>query len=204
MGARRTIFDNYDSLEHFRRVADFARTISALPRGSENLASDVTFDLEELHPKLFDALAACVRVYARSETEEDLAQLALSGRRFLESIADALFPPSEEQFEGRLVTKERYRNRLWAYLKLAMIRTGKFEEQAFSSMGKEVDRLIELFNSALHDRITKDRITEALIDLVSWIRAVADLDRRGFRQPYLAYRGELVSFAREIIKNQSP
>jgi hypothetical protein len=41
LGARRTIFDNYDSLDHFRRIADFARVVSKLPGGSEELASEV-------------------------------------------------------------------------------------------------------------------------------------------------------------------
>jgi hypothetical protein len=41
----------------------------------------------------------------RAETEEDLAQAALSGRRLLEKTADYLFPPQPTDWNGRKVGK---------------------------------------------------------------------------------------------------
>lgn len=73
IGARRTIFDNYDSLEHFKRVASFKAFCSQLPELNSSQASDLAHSLEELHPKLFDAFAAAARTLERTETEEDLA-----------------------------------------------------------------------------------------------------------------------------------
>jgi hypothetical protein len=51
-GARRTIFDNYDTLEHFQRVKDFNRVFSAFAGLSDDQMSDMTLTLEDLHPKL--------------------------------------------------------------------------------------------------------------------------------------------------------
>lgn len=46
IGARGTIFDNYDSVDHFQRVADFLRVFSTLPDVDAEKASDLCFYLE--------------------------------------------------------------------------------------------------------------------------------------------------------------
>lgn len=81
LGARRTIFDNYDTLEHFRRVGRFRDTMIQLTRNSDDRVSDLVLNIEELHPYLFDILFAAVDALARAETTEQLAQASLSGRR---------------------------------------------------------------------------------------------------------------------------
>lgn len=51
-GARRTIFDNYDTLEHFRRVEKFRGEIMETSDFTEDRVSDFVLNLEELHPYL--------------------------------------------------------------------------------------------------------------------------------------------------------
>lgn len=199
MGARRTIFDNYDNLQHFRRVSDFGRIYVDLLGGSEEISSEVSLVLEELHPGLFDVLASSVRALERAETPEDLAQIALSGRRFLEALADYLYPASDKPFEGRQVKKENYRNRLWAYIKTTMVTAAKFEERKLQALGKEVDRLIEAFNAGLHHRPVREKITASIRDLVAWVGNLSKIDRRSFRRPYLAYTEELHVFMLDVL-----
>jgi hypothetical protein len=146
-GARRTIFDNYDSLEHFRRVEIFRHLITKLGGVTEDRASDLVLNLEELHPYLFDILFAAFDTFGRAETAEQLAQASLSGRRFLEHLADSLYPPTDEKFEGRkgqrTVRKTNYRNRLWAFVEATMDKIGRFDEQKFVRLGQETDRLYD-------------------------------------------------------------
>lgn len=111
-GARRTIFDNYDSLDHFKRVESFKSFCSGLPGLDNDAASALAHSLEELHPKLFDAFAAAARTLERAETEEDYAQAALSGRRLLERTADSLFPPQELDWNGRKVGPAQHSTRI--------------------------------------------------------------------------------------------
>lgn len=197
-GARRTIFDNYDSLEHFKRVESFKSFCSKLPALSDDDASAIAHSLEELHPKLFDALAAAARTLERAETEEDYAQAALSGRRLLERAADALFPPQEIDWNGRKVGPAQYKNRLWAYIDKALSSTDAPADH-LKILGKEADRLIELFNSGLHASPTREKVELAFRDLVIWLSSVIDINPSMARDPYQPYGLEIDSFMRSIL-----
>ena len=197
-GARRTIFDNYDSLEHFKRVASFRSFCSRLPSLTDDDASALAHSLEELHPKLFDAFAAAARTLERAETEEDYAQAALSGRRLLERTADALFPPQEIDWNGRKVGPAQYKNRLWAYIEKALSTTGA-PAGRLRPLGKEADRLIELFNSGLHASPSRDKVELAFRDLIVWLSTVIDISPSMARDPYEPYGVEIRSFLQSVL-----
>src|SRR5580700_6186375 len=72
--------------------------------------------LDDLNPALFDALGAAVDVLRRARTEEHVAQVALSGRRYLEQLADVLFPAQEKEHNGRKVGRAEFKNRIWAFI----------------------------------------------------------------------------------------
>jgi hypothetical protein len=201
--ARRTIFDNYDTLDHFRRVEKFRRLITEIGIAAENRVSDLVLNLEELHPYLFDILFAAVDSLARAETAEQLAHTSLSGRRFLEYFADSLFPPRETMFLGRkgerAVAKANYKNRIWAFVETTMNGVGELDEQKFLRLGTEADRLCDLFNSGLHHHATKNKVATALIDLVSWASEVIEIDPASVRKPYGAYEEEMRKFFIDVV-----
>jgi hypothetical protein len=190
-GARRTIFDNYDTIEHFRRVADYSRVFAKFEGVSEDRAADLATTLEELHPKLFDTFASAARALERAETEDDFAQAALSGRRFLEKIADYLFPPQEESRKNRKVGPAQHKNRLWAYLEETIDEVGITDSTTLSTLGNEVDRLLDLFNAGLHADPTRVKVEGAFRDLALWLNKVIDISPSHMRRPYLAYEEEL-------------
>jgi len=193
-GARRTIFDNYDTLEHFKRVEDFKGVFSGFKNLDSNYASDLVLSLEELHPKLFDAFAAAARTLERAETEEDYAQAALSGRRLLEKIADYLFPPREEVWNKRKVGRLEYKNRLWAYIEQTTTELAITDPNILTTLGKEVDHLVELFNAGLHTDPTQDKVEAAFSSLLIWLSDVIKLSPVAARRPYLAYEQVLMKF----------
>lgn len=192
-GVRRTSFDNYDSLDHFKRVESFKSFCSRLPDLNSDDASALAHSLEELHPKLFDAFAAAARTLLRSETEEDYAQVALSGRRLLEQTADALFPPRDEEWNGRKVGIHQYKNRLWAYVESALSASGEPSERLMP-LGEEVDRLVSLFNFGLHATPTREKVELAFRDLIIWLSKVVDINPAMSRDPYQPYMGEIKRF----------
>jgi len=200
-GARRTVFDNFDSIEHFKRVEDFKRIFSQFNNLGEARASDLAHCLEEVHPKMFDAFASAARALERAETGEDYAQAALSGRRLLEKTADYLFPPREEDRNGRKVGRAEYKNRLWAYIEDTLTGITACESNTLATLGKEADRLVELFNSGLHADPTREKIESALTSLVIWLSEVIDLSPEAARRPYLAYEQELLKFWGEVTKD---
>jgi hypothetical protein len=199
-GARRTIFDDFDSLEHFRRVEDFKCIFAGFNGFGEDRASDLILNLEEVHPKLFDAFASAARTLARAETEEDYAQAALSGRRLLERIADYLFPPRDEKWNGRKVGRAEYKNRLWAYIEQTVAASGK-AESSLSIFGSEADRLVELFNAGLHASPTKTKVEAAFVSLATWLSDVIALSPASVRRPYLAYDDSLRGFIEDVVRD---
>jgi hypothetical protein len=198
VGARHTIFDEYDTLDHFKRVADFQKIFTKIDGVGEDLASDLVLTLEELHPKLFDAFASAARLLERAETEEDLAQAALSGRRLLEKTADYLFPPKEEKINGREIGKAQYKNRIWAYIEQTITKDKRIAPEMLTTLGEEANRLIKLFNTGLHADLKKDKVEKAFRDLVLWLKQLIDINHKQVRRPYLAYEGEMRKFFNEI------
>jgi hypothetical protein len=201
IGARRTIFDTYDTAKHFRRVADFQRIFSGFDGLDEDQASDLSLRLEELHPKLFDAFASAARALERAETGEDLAQSSLSGRRLLEELANYLFPPQSALWNGRKVGRAEYRNRLWAFIERTLNEMPESDPSNFDRLGKELDRLVELFNSGLHAETSRKRIEAGFRDLVIWLAAVIELSPVTTRLPYLAYEPGLNSFFERLARD---
>jgi hypothetical protein len=202
VGARHTIFDNYDTLDHFKRVEDFKTVFARFDGLDHNKVSDLAFVLEEIHPKLFDVLASAARTMARAQTEEDLAQASLSGRRLLEAVANYLFAARDATWKGRRVDLPAYKNRLWAYLEESLRESGLQDSVILCKMGREVDRLIELFNSGLHANPSKDTIEEAFRDLVVWLTRAIEISPTYARRVYLAYEEEIKAFAQKVIDSK--
>lgn len=200
IGARRTIFDKYDTLDHFKRVIDFQRVFAKFDGVDEDLASDLVLTLEELHPKLFDAFASAARVIERAETGEDLAQAALSGRRLLAQVADYLFPPQEKELKGRKIGKAEYKNRLWAYIEQTINEDETIDPQILQTLGTEADRLVEMFNKGLHSDLKRDKVVVAFRDLLLWLKKLVELSPAHAKRPYLAYEEEFGKFIWSITE----
>lgn len=53
-GARRTVFDNYDSLDHFERISDFSEVLKEEVGLDSDIISDFVHVTEEVNPRLFE------------------------------------------------------------------------------------------------------------------------------------------------------
>ena len=88
IGARRTIFDSYDTLEHFKRVEDFKRVFSKFDNLSADRVSDIALSLEELHPRLFDTFASAARVLEHNLLRFQHAQILVPLTRTYRIVLD--------------------------------------------------------------------------------------------------------------------
>lgn len=202
VGARRTIFDNYDSLEHFKRVEDFKLVFAGFKGLDADRASDLALSLEEIHPKLFDAFSSAARTLERAETAEDYAQAALSGRRLLEQTADYLFPPRKGKWHGHKIGRADHGNRLWAYIEQTVAALSIPDSDSLSNLGKEADRLIKLFNAGLHADPTRKKVEAAFVALVIWLSEVISLSPAAARRPYLAYEEAIMGFIDDVTRDR--
>ncbi len=194
IGARRTIFDDYDYLEHFQRIKKFCDIFSSFTKVDGDMLSDIIINLEEIHPNLFDSFSSAAMAIQRAETEEDIAQASLSGRRVLEKIADYLFPPQTDDWNGRKIGEAEYKNRLWAYIENTLLGIGIQDKNVLERMGNEVNRLIDLFNKGIHSKMKKIEIEDAFCDLIIWLLEIVNISPSAIRRPYVAYQKKLLEF----------
>ncbi|MGF6172809.1 hypothetical protein [Ensifer sp. 4252] len=193
-GAHGTIFDDYDTPAHFQLVKAFCQAVAPyLPEGHDD-ASELAMVLEDLNPRLFNALGSAVVALGRARNEEDVAQAAISGRRFLEQLADVLFPPQTQLHNNRAVNKQQYKNRLWAFI------ADNIQDAArIKLIGAELDRLIEEFNAGLHGDMTKERMLKALSDTALLTSTLLALNPQDVRKPYYAHRQKMLDVFREAF-----
>lgn len=198
MGAHGTIFDNYyANYDHLSRIQDFKDIFLTLPNITDDILDNVVVSLEELHPKLFNAFASMARTFSRIESEEDIAQCSISGRRFLEQLANYLFPPQENLHNGRTVGKAQYKNRIWAYIN-DTVEKNSLDPTSIGRIGKKLDEIIDNFNTGLHGDLNKMEISALIEKLLYFIIDLVNISPQDMRKPYLAHEDEIEKFMNEL------
>ncbi|WP_417601961.1 hypothetical protein [Pararhodobacter oceanensis] len=199
-GAGRTILDDFDTPRHFERVAAFRELLTSWLSGDEDDSYQLTMMLEDLSPKLFNALGAAAERLSSAENEEEVAQVAVSGRRYLEQLADALFPPTDAPRGKRILNKKAYRNRLWAFAENHL----QDDPERLSTIGSEIDRVVGELNACLHADQSKDRVARSIADAALLTAALFALNPSGIRNGYLAYMGSLRAFVGKLSAQSRP
>jgi len=198
-GAHGTIFDDYDTLEHFSRVEAFRKMVSNfLPDGDDG-ADELVLLLEDLSPRLFSTLGAVARALEIATHEEDLAQVGVSARRFLEQLSDVLFPPREEKYKGMDVSRNEFKNRLLAYIDQAIPEEEAGKAERWDQLRKELGRVHDEVNAAVHGTPDKPRVSKALSDLACLSAVLLQLNPEMARNPYFAFNESITNFLKEAL-----
>lgn len=179
---------------YFERVAAFRGILNESLPGGEDDAYQLTMTLEDLSPKLFNALGTAAEWLANAENEEEVAQVAISGRRYMEQLANALFPPTDMPRGKRKLDKPAYRNRLWAFTEDHI----QGDPARLSSIGKKIDRVVEELNAGLHDDQPKERVARSISDVAVLTAALFVLNPDAVRNGYLAYMDSFRAFAANL------
>ena len=198
-GARETVFDDYDTLEHFQQVREVQAIFANGLHQGDYEAEELVMLLEDLNPRLFNTLGAAVRALSRIQNEEDIAHIGLSARRYIEQLADVLFPPRKESHNGRSVTKEKFRNRIWAFIDEAVDPLVLNRQVKIKALGAEADRLIDEANALLHGSATEALALSILFDLAKLSIELLQLDPVAVRNPYYAFSQNISQFLHDTI-----
>jgi hypothetical protein len=135
------------------------------------------------------------------ETGEDMAQAALSCRRFLEGLANILYPPRAGTVGNRKVGSAEYRNRLWAYAEERL--DGADRDLALTlldDLGRRIDALDRLSNKGIHDRLSRlsgHRLVVALVTLTYDLLALSTPPLISSWRPYAETIEEI---ARDVVE----
>lgn len=160
-----TIFDAYDTFEHAKLAAS---CLSLLGDHAAAMANEVVLRLQALEPDLLNKLHAALETAESAVTAERRAHVALSLRRLLEGLADALFPAQSEPFGGRDVGNDKYINRLWAYVSAKSAGTeGKVAKATLEDVGARIDRMNDLVNKGLDNEINMAVLQRLVIGVMA-------------------------------------
>jgi len=191
-GARRTIFDNYDNLEHFVRIHDFSHVLNEALGLEHEVISDFVHVTEEINPRLFETAYSATFSLINAQTDDQIAQAGLSCRRFLKLLTDTWYPAKNTTSStGRELKDNHVKNRFWSYLEESLCLKGS----TLTKHGKKFDKMWEASSKYLHiDHPNKEDVFTLLANVLTFTTRVIYLDTEKAARPYKPYEGEISDF----------
>lgn len=154
---RRSAHDKASQL--YRRVA-----FSNAPQTSLDILRDaVDNKLLDLAPTAAEKLMIAFKSVA-SDNPEEWSHALTTCRRFIEELADSLYPLRAEQSKGRSLGKEQYINRLWAFMD-NVIESESNRDLAKAHvdyLGSYLQRTHKVSNKGVHAALTRIEAVKAV------------------------------------------
>lgn len=164
LGARYTVFESRDNFEDARRLSELDRM---LPADLSVMVDDLLMRLRDEKPQLCDELyAACERLRT-IKTSADAAQAAVSCRRFLEGLADRLYPARAERVNDRKVDQASYMNRLAAYIEVNLGGEKAAVAEQLNEMGTALRDPYDGAQDGVHSHSNRDKVDWMIRSLVT-------------------------------------
>ncbi len=200
-GAHSTIFDDYNTPDFFQRAAVLERILETTNAKTKEVAGEFALLLQDLNPGLLATLGAMAKAFETATNVEDLAQVAVSARRFIEQLADPLFEPSDAPYKGMSVKADQYKNRLLAYIDKIIPDSDDKKTKQWDQFRREIDECIDLTNKGLHAECTPDEIRDLVVGLTLLTVRILRLDLEQARNPYFGFKKNIDSFFREVVED---
>jgi len=150
-------------------------------------------------------LYAAFKTFYSVQTPEEISQVAISCRRFIEGLANTLYPAKNEQVKGRDVDAKAYRNRLWAYIEErldASKQTRDLVKTGLQDLGSRIDKMDKLANKGAHENITLLEVDRLLIALVTVTYDLLSLTPPPAEVPIEPHLSEIYKFIETIDKDR--
>lgn len=137
------------------------------------LKGEVDDKLLDLNPELAEQLMLAFKSVSTDNAEE-WSQALTTCRRFIEGLADELYPPTDEEINGRKLGKTQYINRLWAFMdKSIESKSNKDLAKAHVDiLGVYLQRIHKLSNKGVHAGLERE---EAIKTVFHTYLMVADI-----------------------------
>jgi DNA uptake protein ComE-like DNA-binding protein len=183
-----------EHINHIRRVAhDYASKLykrvafSNTPQTSlDILRAEVDSKLLDIAPAAAEKLMIAFKSVA-SDNPEEWSQALTTCRRFIEALADALYPSIDDALKGRSLGKGQYINRLWAFMDNA-IESESNRELAKSHvdyLGSYLERTHKLSNKGVHAELKRIEAVKAVFhaylvaaDILDYLKKVSGREKK--------------------------
>jgi hypothetical protein len=137
------------------------------------LKNQIDDKLLDINPELAEKLMTAFKGVSNNNSEE-WSQALTTCRRFIENLADFLYPPRELQKSGRQLGQQQYINRIWAFMDEA-IKSESNRELAKSHvdfLGAYLQKIHKLSNKGVHASLSR---VEAIKTVFHTYLMVADI-----------------------------
>lgn len=200
VGVRQTVFDVFETPEH---AAIETRTEDMLGELLEGVACEVALRASDLDPRLVEGLHAALQSLASARTSEELAQASIACRRFLERLADRVFPPTAETRNGRKLGAAEWKNRLWAFAEDTLGTAGAEEIGVrLGDIGSRIDWVVEEANAGVHrPEVDEIAITRLVIGMTSLVYDLCLLSPPPHDLPGAGYEKEAMTLIRQMLSS---
>jgi DNA uptake protein ComE-like DNA-binding protein len=141
----------------------------------KNAVEDKLFDVNaELAEKIILVFKS-----VESENKEEWSQALVTCRRFLEELADFLYPATENKIGGRVLGQSNYINRIWAFMdeRIESASNKDLAKAHIDFLGSYLQRTYRLTNKGVHADIDRTEAVKTVfhtylivIDLLSYIK----------------------------------
>lgn len=130
------------------------------------LKSEVDDKLLDLDPTLAEKLMLMFKSVS-SNNQEELSQSLTTCRRFIESLADVLYPATDEKINGRSLGQQNYINRIWAFMDKSITSASNKEmaKAHVDYLGVWLQRTHKISNKGVHTDVTKLEATKAVLHI---------------------------------------
>lgn len=137
------------------------------------LKSAVDDRLLDLNPVIAEQLMLAFKSVS-SDKQEEWSHSLTTCRRLLEGLADELYPPSKERFNGRPVGQAQYVNRLWAFMDNSILSESNKElaKAHIDFLGSWLEKVNKLTNKGVHAELKQ---LEAVKSVFHTYLVVADI-----------------------------
>jgi hypothetical protein len=157
---------NYVGKEAHTKATNLYNSIAyaELPQTSFDILKQAIDDkLLDINPELGEKLMQAFKSVSSNNSEE-WSHALTTCRRFIESMADELFPAREEQHNGRSLGQSQYINRLWAFFDQAISSETNRElaKSHVDFVGSYLQRLHKLTNKGVHAELTRIEAVKAV------------------------------------------
>ena len=167
------VFDPYDNQEYARTLGESEEFVRDQ---FSKMLDDILLGIAKIDPRLVRNLHGALKAFDGWANSDSSAQVAVSSRRFLERLADALYPPRSDLVDGRKVGKAEYRNRLWAFIRSSVDSRSQQEIMlsTLSDVGARVDALDAVANKGIHADLGVGETQRLLMALMSLVYRSTD------------------------------
>ncbi|WP_342558932.1 helix-hairpin-helix domain-containing protein [Metasolibacillus sp. FSL K6-0083] len=188
--------------------------LTEAPKTSFDVLKEAVDDkLLDINPELAEKLMVAFKRIS-SESNEEWSQALTTCRRFIEELADTLYPPSPKEINGRKLGVTQYINRLWAFMdeNIASSTNKELAKAHVDILGAYLQKIHKQTNKGVHSALTRTEAVKSVFhtylmvaDILEYLEL--DLEKKRGLDIMTATLDELQSFlnisknvAKEIVK----